>query len=109
MWLREYIDASKSWLLCSRFESHAPTSFLKVNRRQFKCTPCGKPFSEDLDFVGRKRKHTDRFSEMVALQVIHSSSHNVAQKHDLSDDEVWSIVQYVSKKNSSLNSTDLND
>jgi transposase len=56
--------------------------FLKVNRRQFKCTPCGKPFSEALDFVGRKRKHTDRFSAMVALQVMHSSSHNVAQKHD---------------------------
>ena len=82
---------------------HRPI-LLKVNRRQFKCTSCGKPFSEDLDFVGRKRKHTDRFSEMIAQQVIHSSIHNVAQKHDLSDDEVWSIVQSVSKKTFRLNS-----
>lgn len=28
---------------------------LKVNRRQFKCTTCGKPFSEELDFVGKHR------------------------------------------------------
>jgi len=26
---------------------------LKVNRRQFKCKTCTKPFSEDLDFVDR--------------------------------------------------------
>ena len=80
---------------------HRPV-LLEVNRRQFKCTPCGKPLSEDLDFVGRKRKHTDRFSDMIAQQVIHSSVHNVAQKHDLSDDEVWSIVQSVSKKKLSV-------
>jgi transposase len=79
---------------------------LKVNRRQFKCTPCGKPFSEALDFVGEKRRHTDRFSEMIAQQVIHSDIHNVGQKHDLSDDEVWSIVQYVSKKKSILTLVD---
>ena len=33
---------------------------LRVNRRQFKCKTCGKPFSEELDFVGRRRKHTVR-------------------------------------------------
>jgi transposase len=71
---------------------------LKVNRRQFKCMTCKKPFSEDLDFVGRRRKHTDRFCQMIVQQVIHSSTHNVAQQNDLSDDEVWSIVKYMSQK-----------
>lgn len=72
---------------------------LKVNRRQFKCLPCGKPFSEELNFVGRRRKYTDRFAQAIVQQVIHSDTHNVAQNHGLSDEEVWSMVQYVSKKN----------
>lgn len=73
---------------------------LKVNRRQFKCVPCGKPFSEELDFVGRRRKYTDRFAQTIVQQVIHSDTHNVARNHGLSDEEVWSMVQYISKKNS---------
>ena len=74
---------------------------LKVNRRQFKCAPCGKPFSEELDFVGKQRKHTHRFAEMIVGQVIHSDLHNVGQQHDLTDEAVLSIVQYVSKKKTS--------
>ena len=71
---------------------------LRVNRRQFKCKTCGKPFSEELDFVGRRRKHTDRFAEMIVKQVIHSDTHNVAKNNDLTDEEVWSMVKYLSKK-----------
>jgi transposase len=40
--------------------------FLKVNRRQFKCLKCGKPFSEELDFIGRRRRHTNRFAQAIA-------------------------------------------
>jgi transposase len=71
---------------------------LKVNRRQFKCVPCGKPFSEELDFVGKQRKHTHRFAAMIVGQVLHSDLHNVGQQNDLTDEEVWSIVEYISKK-----------
>lgn len=76
---------------------------LKVNRRQFKCAPCGKPFSEALDFVGYRRTYTDRFAQAIVQQVIHSDTHNVALNHGLSDEEVWSMVQYISKKNSMSN------
>ena len=72
---------------------------LKVNRRQFKCGSCGKPFSEELDFVGKQRRHTDRFAELIVRQVMHSDLHNVGQQNGLTDEEVWSLVQYVSKKN----------
>ncbi|WP_016878153.1 transposase family protein, partial [Chlorogloeopsis fritschii] len=34
--------------------------FLEINRRQFKCNKCQKPFSEDLDFVRKKRTYTKR-------------------------------------------------
>lgn len=75
---------------------------LKVNRRQFKCQKCGKPFSEELDFIGRRRKHTDRFCQAIVQQVLHSDIRNVARNNDLTDEEVWSIVRYMSKKNSRL-------
>lgn len=71
---------------------------LKVNRRQFKCRHCQKPFSEELDFMGSRRRYTDRFAEMVVRQVIHSDMHNVGQQYDLTDDDVWSMMQYISKK-----------
>jgi transposase len=74
------------------------TVFLKVNRRQFKCQTCGKPFSEMLDFIGVRRKQTDRFAEAIGQQVLHSDLHNVAVINDLTDEEVWSMVQYISPK-----------
>ena len=73
---------------------------LKINRRQFKCQTCGKPFSEILDFIGHRRKQTDRFAESIVQQVLHSDIHNVALNNELTDEEVWSMVQYISKKNS---------
>ncbi len=36
---------------------------------------------------------------MIVKQVIHSDTHNVARNNGLTDDEVWSMVEYISKKN----------
>ena len=75
-------------------------TWLRVNRRQFKCDECGKPFSEELDFVGKRRSYTDRLARQVVRQVLHSDVANVARQNDLSEDVVWSMVEYLSKKNS---------
>jgi transposase len=32
--------------------------FLEINRRQFKCEKCGKPFSEELEFVRKRRTYS---------------------------------------------------
>ena len=64
-----------------------------------KCYTCQNSFSEELDFMGSRRRYTDRFAEMVVKQVAYSDMHNVALQYDLTDEEVWSMVQYVSKKN----------
>ena len=71
---------------------------LKINRRQFKCHSCSKPFSEELDFIGIRRKHTDRYAQSIVQQVLHSDTHNVALNNDLTDEEVWSMVKYMSLK-----------
>lgn len=80
---------------------------LKYNRRQFKCYECKKPFSEKLDLIGERRRSTDRFAEMIVKQVMHSDTHNVAKNHGITDDEVWSIVEYMSQKKWSLELSEL--
>ena len=111
------VEAVKDWAICPRCEqishnvhqSHFHLAhdlsisnrkvLLKFNRRQFKCHTCEKPFSEELDFIGERRRYTDRFAEFIVKQVIDSNTHSVARNHGLTDDEVWSMVEYVSKKN----------
>lgn len=75
--------------------------FLNLNRRQFKCQACRKPFSEEFEFLSKRREYTDRFAEMIVQQVRHSDMHNVGVNHGLTDEQVASMVQYVSKKNAS--------
>ena len=86
------------WYLARDLNISGRTVFLKVNRRQFKCQTCGKPFSETLDFIGNRRKQTDRFAQSIVQQVLHSDVHNVATQNKLTDEEVWSMVQYISQK-----------
>lgn len=90
------------------FHLHANTSYwvrdlplsnrevwLKVNRRRFKCFKCEKPFSEDLFFVGRRKKYTHRYASKITAQVVHSDVHNIAEINQLTDEEVWSMVNHV--------------
>jgi transposase len=69
--------------------------WLIVNRRRFKCGNCGKHFSEDLNFVGRRKKYTNRYALRITEQVIHSDVHNIAQSNQLTHEEVWSMVNHV--------------
>ncbi|NJK52750.1 MAG: transposase [Leptolyngbyaceae cyanobacterium SU_3_3] len=86
------------WHLVRDLSMSQHSVLLKLNRRQFKCHVCQKPFSETFEFIGERRRHTDRFAQMIVQQVIHSDLHNVAKQNDLTDEEVASIVQYLSKK-----------
>ena len=86
------------WHLVRDLSISGQEVILKVNRRQFKCRKCEKPFSEELEFIGRRRKQTDRFAEMIVQQVLHSDMHNVGKQNGLTDEEVWSMVKYISQK-----------
>ncbi len=39
--------------------------YLEVNRRQFKCKNCGKPFSEELDWVKKRRMYSTRLAREI--------------------------------------------
>ncbi len=88
------------WYLVRDLDISQRQVWLKVNRRQFKCHTCGKPFSEELFFLGKRRKHTDRYAHTIVQQVLYSDTHNVTVNNDLTDEEVLSMVKYMSKKNS---------
>lgn len=71
---------------------------LKVNRRRFKCKKCQKPFSESLNFVGNRKKFTDRYGENITQQVINSDLKNVAKNNKLQEDQVSSMLMYMAQK-----------
>ncbi len=72
--------------------------FLRVNRRQFKCDYCLKPFSEELDFVKKRQKHTLRYTHFITEQVVHSDLKSVAQRNNLTESEVESMIEQMSQK-----------
>lgn len=68
---------------------------LRINRRQFRCKNCQKPFSEDLDFVKRQRGYTKRFAQAIVEEVLNSNIRSVAQRHDLSESEIQSMLDEI--------------
>jgi transposase len=66
---------------------------LKINRRQFKCNKCQKVFSEELDLVDKNKGYTKRLAVNIVQQVLNSNIHSVAERNDLSDEEVESMLR----------------
>lgn len=71
---------------------------LNVNRRQFKCHVCEKPFSEELYFVDKRRRFTNRFEEKVIESLIVSDISNTAKLFEISEDEVYSILTHIGNR-----------
>jgi len=62
--------------------------YLEVNRRQFKCTSCGKPFSEELNFLGTRRTYTNRLANSIIQEVLSSNIQSVAQTSHVTTEEI---------------------
>jgi transposase len=61
--------------------------FLEINRRQFKCEKCQKPFSEDLDVIRKRRTYTKRLASKIIQEVIENAIHSVAKKRVVTTEE----------------------
>ncbi|MFB2771321.1 ISL3 family transposase [Pelatocladus sp. BLCC-F211] len=72
--------------------------FLEINRRQFKCEICKKPFSEDLDFVSKKRTYTKRLAQQIIQEVLDSDIHSVASKGIVTTEEIERMLKDASEK-----------
>ena len=75
--------------------------FLEINRRQFKCKKCGKPFSEKLDFVMNRRTYTKRLATQTIQEVFSSDIHSVAKKGVVTTEEIEKMLEDASLQLSS--------
>jgi transposase len=67
--------------------------FLEINRRQFKCSKCKKPFSEELNFINRRRTYTKRLAKKIIQEVIDADIHNVAKKGVVTTEEIERMLK----------------
>ncbi|WP_392483105.1 ISL3 family transposase [Nostoc sp. C110] len=81
--------------------------FLEINRRQFKCEKCRKPFSEDLDFVRKKRTYTKRLAHKTIQEVLESDIRSVASIGIVTTDEIERMLKDASEDNGDLKPEDL--
>ena len=78
--------------------------YLQVNRRQFKCGNCQKPFSEELDFVAKKRTYTKRLAENILEQLKSGDILNVSRRNDVTEEEIQRMIEDIAEE---ITETDL--
>lgn len=67
--------------------------FLKVNRRQLKCTECQKVFSEKLSFVKTRRTYTKRLGMKVIKEVLETDVESAASRNRMTASEIETILK----------------
>ncbi len=67
--------------------------FLEINRRQFKCEKCRKPFSEDLEFIRKRRNYTKRLATETIEEVLKNDVHSVAKKGVVTTEEIERMLK----------------
>ena len=71
--------------------------FLEINRRQFNCQKCSKPFSEELEFVEQRRKYTKRLATKIIEEVLSDDIWSVAKKGRVTEKEIEIMLKDASK------------
>ena len=70
--------------------------FLEINRRQFNCEKCQKPFSEKLDFVKSRRRYTKRLAAQTIEEVLADDISSVANKGKVTEKEIERMLKDAS-------------
>lgn len=72
--------------------------FLEINRRQFKCQICKKPFSEDLEFIRKRRTYTKRLASKIIQDVLENDIHSIAKKGLVTTEEIERMLKDASSE-----------
>jgi transposase len=67
--------------------------FLEINRRQFKCEKCHRPFSEEMEFVKERRTYTKRLAEKILEEVLENDISSVARKGVVTTEEIERMLK----------------
>lgn len=74
------------------------TVYLEVNRRQFKCNSCRKPFSENLNFLRKRRTYTKRLARSIVQEVLENDIHSVAKKSHVTTEEIETMIKDIAQE-----------
>jgi len=72
--------------------------FLHFKIRRFDCETCRSPFTEEIDGIGAKRRHTERFEEELYRACLNSPKNRIAQEKHLNESVVRGIFKRIAKK-----------
>ena len=77
--------------------------YLQVPRRQFYCPSCQRYITEKLEFIDKKRRHTQRYEQnIIYARVQQSSMEQIGREEGLSYDEIKGIFTQVSSGKKTL-------
>ena len=76
--------------------------FLEINRKQFKCEKCQKPFSEEMGFVKERRTYTKRLAIKTIKEVVADDISSVAKKGVVTTEEIERMLKDASANLSKL-------
>lgn len=71
--------------------------FLNVNRRQFRCRSCSQLFSEELNFIKKRRTYTKRLAKKVIEEVLETDIVNTAKRNRITPAEIETILKEVAE------------
>ena len=69
--------------------------YLQVPRRQFYYPMCQRYSTEKLEFLDKKRRHTQRYEQNIYARVKQSSMEQIGREEGLSYDEIKGIFAHV--------------
>jgi transposase len=76
--------------------------YLEVPRRQFYWSSCQRYITEKLEFIDKKRRHTQRYEQNIYARVQQSSMEQIGREEGLSDHEIKGIFTHVNFRKKKL-------
>lgn len=67
--------------------------YLRINRRQMRGEKWGKKFTEELNYLPKKRTYTDRFRKKIVAEVLNSDLKNTAERNGVSEQEIETMLK----------------
>ena len=62
-----------------------------------RCNSCGKIFSEELEWLRKKRTYTERFKTKIIEEVLESDIKNVARRNGVSEQEIETMLKELAE------------
>lgn len=86
------------WHLVKDLSVSGQKTYLKVNRRQWKCKICGRPFSEELEWLKMRRRYTKRLAENILKQLANSNIKTVCKINGVTTAEVERMLKDIEEE-----------